>query len=379
MPATAHRADRPRRPAAASWSGVAEEPLPRPLQVKTSARRRPGWPASRRAQVLVGGGGVAHVELHGRARPRPASPTAMAPASRSAPSTLRTRKSPRPKSTLVLVDDDAEVQAPLASGGRSSSVGRRDQLVAAARARAGRRARATRLPLGAGDDERLADRPAALRHDGARSPTPAEQRRRPRRVSCTVAVEHEPVAAGLGRGRRHAADDGEAGAVARPSAVEDRVDREARTGRRAAAGVARRRTCGRTAPLSARPDGRAGGRRGATGGAPPGRRAAHRATAGSSSTSRGPPSTGDRGRTRRRQPGRSSARDRGGDVLDRADVGRRARTGRRGRAARPALEDLADDLAGGVGGAGVLGEGGGEGHGVPVRRADRGAACRARS
>ena len=60
------------------------------------------------AEVLVGRRRVAHVELH-RLADLDLVAHGEAPDARSPPSTLRTRKSPRSKSSLVLVDDDAEV------------------------------------------------------------------------------------------------------------------------------------------------------------------------------------------------------------------------------------------------------------------------------
>ena len=48
---------------AASWSGSPKNRMPRPLHVKSSAADASS-PGEHLAQVLVGGGGVAHVELH---------------------------------------------------------------------------------------------------------------------------------------------------------------------------------------------------------------------------------------------------------------------------------------------------------------------------
>ena len=61
-----------------------------------------------RAEVVVGRAGIAHVELQ-RCADLDAVADRDGPVRRSAPSTLRTRKSPR-GIELVLVDDDADVQ-----------------------------------------------------------------------------------------------------------------------------------------------------------------------------------------------------------------------------------------------------------------------------
>ena len=132
-----------RTTSSASWSGSPKRRMPRPLQVNTRAPspRRARRAAARRSSSADVG--VADLELHGRPRPRPRRRPPPRRPSRSAPSTLRIRKSPRSKSSLVLVDDQADVQA-LAGQRAVVGVERLDELAAAARAPAARRARRSR-------------------------------------------------------------------------------------------------------------------------------------------------------------------------------------------------------------------------------------------
>ena len=131
------------------------------------------------------------------------SPTASAPVVRSAPSTLRTRKSPRPKSSCAR-RRRCRRAVPARISSRSSSLASVARSPGAAHS-AGRPASSwTRFRSARGDDERAADGSASLRDDRAHLDTVEQHADRPVRLDAIV--EHEPVPArSAGRGR-HAAD-----------------------------------------------------------------------------------------------------------------------------------------------------------------------------
>ena len=243
---------------AASWSGSPKKRAPRPLQVNT---RAPSRRARREElpQVLVGRRGVADLELHGRAD-LDQSPTAIAPTSRSAPRTLRIRKSPRLKSALCSSTTRPRCRPFEASARSSGGSGAHalDQPV--------ERGLAAELvedvALGLGDGERLADRAAALGDDRARSARAGSSEHADRAVGDDLVVEHQPVAA-----RARAADamppmTARPGRARRASCEEPRVEHDERVGQeqqRAALGGVRERGGSRPTPsastTSSRPDG----------------------------------------------------------------------------------------------------------------------------
>ena len=187
------------------------------------------------AEVLVGRFGVADVELHGRPTST-SSPTAMAPLVWSAPSTLRTRKSPRPKSAwcssitttqVQALVDQADIpfgHAVLGHLEEALEGGTAGQLV-------------DEVALGPGDDEGTADRAAALGHHG-RKPHPAADEGADRAGGMHGAVERQAVAArALGR-RRHArrATAGRAGRRPAPDQLGRRAKVKGSTSRSRACG-----------------------------------------------------------------------------------------------------------------------------------------------
>ena len=104
--------------------------------------------------------------------------------------------------------------------------------------------------------------------------------------------------------------------------------------------------------------------------APPAARA-HRATAGSSSTSRAPPTTATPVAPTR-TAGDEQGPHRRRDVADRLDVVRRAEQDRQVGARPDLLEEAAGHLAGGLDRIGVDRQGAGERHGVPGRQSPAG-------
>ena len=286
MPAThPSGAPRPRRRRRGRVRRTAARP--RPLQVNTSApsadrRRRLG---EQGAQVLVGGVGVAHLELHGRAH-RHASVATSAPASRSAPTHVPDEEVAPAERGAVLVDGDAEVQA-LGHPGALVGVGRADQRLEPVEGGAAGQLEEA-VAVGRRHDHRLADGPAALRHDERGGHGRRAGRRRPPRRSCTSPSRTRRLPPGPGPrtpARRRRPRAGRAGRASPP-----RRRPAARTGRRAARAPRRGRSVSAERPPSATPDGvRAAVTRTGRGGAAS--RPAHRATAGASSTSRSPPTT----------------------------------------------------------------------------------------
>ena len=125
-------------------------------------------------------------------RPSTSSPTATARARGRRPSTLRTRKSPR-SNVLVLVDDEAEVQArrqQVAVVG----VAALDQSAQRGRGPARWPAPRARCRSASVDDHRLADGRQPWRHDVVMA-TPRRQHDADGAVVVHGAVEHEAVAA----------------------------------------------------------------------------------------------------------------------------------------------------------------------------------------
>ena len=175
--------------------GHAEEVRAAPVAREEQRARRPSTPGEQRAQVLVGGGRVADVELHGLADGRPSSPTAIAPSSRLGAEHVAHEEVAAAELGLVLVDDEAR-RAGLARAARARRRGRASAS-SASRSSAGlpgelvrrscRRASVTMnaLPIGRQPCETTGARPSAA----------AEAARRPRRRRATRVVEREPVAA----------------------------------------------------------------------------------------------------------------------------------------------------------------------------------------
>ena len=152
----------PRRPTA-SWSGSANRWVPRPLHVKSSA------PAPRHAveqapQVLVGGVRVAHLELHGLA-----DLDLLADRERAGRLVDAEQVADEEVAALevetVLVDDETDVQPLAHELAVLVARGLNNLLQPVHRGLTGELVH--EVALGARDRERLADRPAALRHDGA--------------------------------------------------------------------------------------------------------------------------------------------------------------------------------------------------------------------
>ena len=163
----------------ASWSGVENRLEPRPLQVNSRAasawRRSMRWHRSSSAEV------ASRTWNCVVAPTSTVSFTMIAPSSGSAPSTLRTRKSPGPKSSLR-----SSMTLPKwtysASSRRSASLIAIGHLLQALQRRlAGQLV--DHVGLRFRDGVGVADGPAALRHDGGDLDTEVPGRRRPRRGS----------------------------------------------------------------------------------------------------------------------------------------------------------------------------------------------------
>ena len=194
---------------------------PRPLHVNSRAASA-STPGEQLPEVLVGRGGVPDVELHGLADVT-CSPTASAPELSSAPSRLRTRKSPRLNSALCSSTTSPTCRPPRSSS-RSSSE--------AAPASSCRRSIAGLPPSSSMrfcsarvTTYGLADRAAALRDERAHLDAAAVDEHADRALGEDAVVEHEAVPARAARRRRQPADDLEAGEVA-----VDCVRRNASTG-----------------------------------------------------------------------------------------------------------------------------------------------------
>ena len=182
--------------------------MPRPLQVNSrAARHRPSrrsWHAAQqRVEIFVGGAARRGRETARSGRRARSRRSAIAPVSGSAPCTLRTRKSPRPKWSLILVDHLAHVQP------RGASSARRCEAVKDLLQLRQRRLAAQfedHVSLGLGDDQRAADRAAALADDGAHAQRSVHQHGHGAAVERPCRPEADgsaraPAAAG------HAADD----------------------------------------------------------------------------------------------------------------------------------------------------------------------------
>ena len=184
----------------ASWSGTPKNRRPRPLHVNSSAAERVDA-GQHLAQVLVGGRGVAHVELHGLADGDVVAHHDGAGRLVAAEHVAHEEVAAS-EVGLVLVDHDAEVQA--GAHERAVLLRRRGRAVLHAldRRRPGELLDA--VALAAGHHVGLPDRSASLRHDRAHR-EPLEEH--PDRAGGGDAlVEHEAVAAGPARRRRRAAD-----------------------------------------------------------------------------------------------------------------------------------------------------------------------------
>ena len=310
--------------------------------------------AEHRPQVLVGGVRVADVELDGRADLDVLDRSAIAPFDRSAPSTARTRKSPRSKLSFASSTTTPR-WSPAWSSARSSGAAARRQVDHPLEGGlAGELV--DDVALRPGDDHRLAERTAALRHERL-DDVPGRQQHADRAVVVEAAVEHEAVAARAAGRRREPADRRSRPARASSSssasagnengsASSTSVEPGVGVVRQAAERPGPRRPSTRLEPHRRHGSGRPG----------PERRARS-----CSSTSWPPRQQRHRGGAD--QGARPQHRVHGADhVLERA--GHRGGGEQHGEVGlgRHRLEDLAEHLAGGLGGDRVLGEGGGEGH-----------------
>ncbi len=159
--------------ARASWCGLGKSRVPRPLHVNSSAPAGPwvvcDWAAEQFSQVFVGGPGIAHMELHGLARPdKVANPDrARLPigADHVADQKIAAREL-----VAIFADRAAEVQAVL---DHFFLVGAEcaECLVQLLEGRLAPQL-GNDVLLGLGNDHRPADRPATLRYDRARRSGP---------------------------------------------------------------------------------------------------------------------------------------------------------------------------------------------------------------
>ena len=363
----------------ASWSGSPKRRCPRPLQVKTRAASPVGV-GEHRPQVLVGGHGVAHLELDGRAHLHaiadgqgPLEPIRAHDAADEEVAALERRP--------VLVDGDAELQ-PRGQERSFLGVGGPRPGRRVGRARDARRSPSARLPsarvtiigspMGRHPCEttvRVATPP------GRTTPTPPEDitsssrtRRLPPGVLAAEAIppttgtDSVSLASGISNAASASmmASTGSEKGSARSSSASPGSNVEA------------------DRPWSAMPEAvRVAWRR--TGRGRTARRPAHRPIAGASSTSRLPPRTATavvptntRGRSMRLIAAAMSPK--ASTMLGRREHGRDVGLGAEPFQYRP------DDLAGGLGGIGVLRQGAGERHVILMRAPDpaRRPACRAR-
>jgi hypothetical protein len=331
------------------------------------AARRAG---EQRPQVVVGRVGIPHLELDRGPDLDPLADRQGAGLAVGAEDAAHEEVA-LPELEPVLVDRDADLE-PGRDPGALVGVGGRDHLVEAVeRGPAGQLHQ--QVALGSGDDHRVADRPAALRHDH-RGGDLGRQHHADAAGVAHLVVEDQPVVARVGRGRRHPAHHRHR-RVEVAQRLDDGVDgQRERVGQEQQAVARGERVAGQAAQGQPRP--------GADGGQPdrPGRRR----QPGGPQRHRGivldlPAAAEHRDRGGPEQhPGADQRPHRGRDVGDRADVvGRAEQDGQVGRPGER-LEDGPDHLAGGLGGVGVEGEGLGEGHGGGLRSV-RGRSCTARS
>ncbi len=288
------------------------------------------------AQLRIGGGGVAHLELHDRSHlDLGADRDRLALAHRS--EHVAHQEVARPEGLLALVDDHAEVEA---LGGEATVLGRQ-ALDRAQESGEGRLAgelldqvaRRTR------HHHRVADRPAALGDDGAGRDLRWQQDT-DGAVVVQPPVEHEPVAPGSPGRRRQPADDGQLRCAGRQR-VEHEVDGEAERDRRGARGSEarprRRGGRGRRRPRSsATASSRTGDRRSGALGEPGGQQGEGRTLL---DLVAGP---GDHRRGRAEQHARLDEGLHGADdVVEGAGAGRRRRTARPGRVRSPSCSSTA--------------------------------------
>ena len=179
----------------ASWSGTPNSRCPRPLHVKSNAAVGL-LVREQRPEVLVGGGGVADVELDGLADGDLLADRDRAGLAVGADH-VADEEVAAAELRSVLVDDDAEVQALLEQ--RALLVGRARGELAESLERGPPGELADEVALRLGHDVRVADRPAALRDDRVDARRPRARRPTAPRSTDRV-VDHEPVAAGT-RGR----------------------------------------------------------------------------------------------------------------------------------------------------------------------------------
>ena len=159
-------AEQRRRPRAASWSGSPKRAAPRPLQVNSRAPSA-SVAVEQAAQVLVG---RRRRRAPGTARWRPPRPRRRRPPRRP-PGRHRARcgsgSRPAAKSSFDSSITMPAVQALAGQRPARRAAERVDHLHAAAPGRGPAAQLVDHVALGPGDDERLADGPAALRHHRA--------------------------------------------------------------------------------------------------------------------------------------------------------------------------------------------------------------------
>ena len=199
--------------------GATEEPGPAPV----AREQQRGVAVDRceeQPEVLVGRGRVAHLELHGLA-----DLEAVADGERTVvlvdAEQVADEEVAATELEAVLVDDDAEMQP--AAHQLALVVVRGEHEILQAAHRGLPRELVEQVPLGPSDRERLADRAAALRHDGSYRHVVGQQHRDGAGRG-DVRVGDDAVAAGAGGRRREPADDGEVRhlRVDEPQEVRDR-------------------------------------------------------------------------------------------------------------------------------------------------------------
>lgn len=186
--------------------GGTEEAAPAAVageQQHPAGAHRPG-PDRReqRLQLLAGGGRVAHVELHGLAD-RDGVADRQGAALRVGAEEVADQEVPAAELGLVLVDHPADLHA----AGKQRlhpGAGAAEQLLQPLHRRTTAKL-VDQVAGGAGDGIGGADRAAALAHHRADLDRPA-QHHPDRATRVGVGTEQQPVAAGLGRARRHPAD-----------------------------------------------------------------------------------------------------------------------------------------------------------------------------
>ena len=175
--------------------------VPRPLHVNSSTPS-PSTPASNAAQILVGGFGVPHLELH-RLPDLDLFADGQRPRLLVDPEEVADEEVAAPEVEVVLVDDEADVEALAHEPAVLVAGGLHDLLQPVHRGHP--RELVREVALGARDRERLADRAASLRHDGADGHVVGAHHA-DRTARHDPVIEHDAVPARSRGRRRHPAD-----------------------------------------------------------------------------------------------------------------------------------------------------------------------------